>query len=158
MFQRLLEDIQPILWEKAGKHYCGGGLGGGVDFHSASLLLARLRSKAKPAQAGVLLNVLTAGYWTAQRRHECGLERSDICDRCHGAVETPLHRFYQCPCNSDISSADQQRAEEAEDQGDDDELRPQALQVRLARDPVGETAHLQQDAETDLQAGRFEGF
>ena len=158
MFQRLPEDIQPILWEKAGKHYCGGGLEGGVDFHSASLLLARLRSKAKPAQAGVLLNVLTAGYWTAQRRHECGLERSDICDRCHGAVETPLHRFYQCPCNSDISSADQQRAEEAEDQEDEDELRPKGLQARLARDPVGETAHLQQDAETDLQAGRFEGF
>ena len=59
------------------------------------------------------------------------LRTERLCDRCHGAIETPLHRFYQCPCNNDISSADQQRAGEAEDHEEEDELRPKGPQARL---------------------------
>ena len=50
--------------------------------------------------------VFTASYHTEHRKHKINETVSPMCKRCGLAVETPLHLFYQCPCNAELSHID----------------------------------------------------
>eukprot|EP00959_Pyramimonas_sp_CCMP1952_P186296 3895634-Pyramimonas_sp.AAC.1 len=50
-----------------------------------------------------MVMVASGGIWNNQRKKQ-ELKRyqgTDICDRCNEEVETPLHRYWQCRCNTD---------------------------------------------------------
>jgi hypothetical protein len=79
----------------------------GADFTKALRHIAQLRRKGEYGNTGVLINILSAGYWTEERRRDCNLEPDGICKRCKSAVESPYHRFWQCPENYNIPKADE---------------------------------------------------
>lgn len=60
--------------------------------------LAKLAS-SDPRKHSVALLVATGALWPEARRVESGLSSDPLCQRCHRAVDSPLHMFWECePC------------------------------------------------------------
>ena len=99
---KLATDTKAWLWSKASLHYMGAGAEKGVDFSGVDRHIRRLGRRGLHGKARALKNLASAGYWTESRRKACGLNSDGLCPRCKGAEETPLHRFWECPCNEKI--------------------------------------------------------
>eukprot|EP00959_Pyramimonas_sp_CCMP1952_P342434 7174355-Pyramimonas_sp.AAC.1 len=52
----------------------------------------------------ILLTTTSGGFWTEARLHHAGYDTSaaGICVRCGEKMETPYHRFWECPMNEFI--------------------------------------------------------
>ena len=93
-----------ISWSKASLHYQGEGVQEGVDFTVLHRVLKKKSQDGEPEAAGMLRNMASAAFWTEKRLADAGYASgtSGLCPRCGACDETPLHRFWSCPCNSEV--------------------------------------------------------
>ena len=98
------QGLSRVLWRRAARHYCGGGLEAGADLTGVSQQLRRLRSKGKFEWFGAILTSVVGAQWPRTRLRDAGIELETIfCQRCGDQVEeTLLHRCWQCKANAEI--------------------------------------------------------
>ena len=106
----LLDDFTHTLqlqqWNTASRGYCGSGMEGGVDNFSYRRFLYQLEQLPHGKRLAELMMVIAVGCdWPAEWKRDEGYSESGLCPRCGNDVETPLHIYYTCPCNSDAASA-----------------------------------------------------
>ena len=98
----LKRDTERWLWKEAANHFNGSGLEEGADLVQARRHYNRLKKRGQHSLAGILLSVLSGGYWTNERKAAAFKGLSPLCPRCQKEPESALHRFWTCPCNADI--------------------------------------------------------
>ena len=86
------------------KHWSGGGAELGLNFQVVRTYWIQLLRKERYSDAGRLLCIATGACWPNARKTDFADGALDqyngICQRCLSSVETDLHRFWQCPHNS----------------------------------------------------------
>ena len=99
-------DLKIQIWQHASVSYCAKGLEHGApNFGPASKAYDKLIKQSMPDAAKALETIVTNRSWPGQRLmdEEVSVDDEHIkCARCGIAVETPLHRRWQCPANDHI--------------------------------------------------------
>ena len=98
------QGLSRMLWSRASKHYCGGGLVGGADLSGVSAQLRRLKRHGKHEWYGAILTTVTGAQWPRVRLSDAGIKvDTTLCQRCGDQLEeTMLHRCWQCSANRDV--------------------------------------------------------
>eukprot|EP00959_Pyramimonas_sp_CCMP1952_P093139 1949588-Pyramimonas_sp.AAC.1 len=78
------------------------------------MFLRKLEREGSFEAAGMIRNVLAAGFWTEDRLAKAGYESSTNgrCPRRGLEAETVAHRFWSCRCNDDIPDSAIDRSNE----------------------------------------------
>ncbi|CAK0841205.1 unnamed protein product [Prorocentrum cordatum] len=100
VLQDVEEDRRRQLWQSAASHLHGDDLVGGADFLHIGRELSKLEREARHAEWGTTLTVFSGGQRTRSRRADAGYAlEQEGCARRGCAVETLVHRIWQCPAN-----------------------------------------------------------
>eukprot|EP00969_Alexandrium_andersonii_P316986 14004179-Alexandrium_andersonii.AAC.1 len=102
----VFQSVHKQMWSRASSFFCGAGVQSGVDFVPVHRLANHYKDHGRNREFAMLVTVCSGGCWTAERRFEAGLCSSPVCPRCGNAVESMVHRYWQCPANEQVLQHD----------------------------------------------------
>ena len=104
----LREGLEADLWKHASGAHLGSGLEDGLPhFGPASTVYDKFVKQGKHVMARALEIIVTNRSWCGSRLLNAGIisEEEAKCKRCgQDTLETPHHRYYTCPANTDIEA------------------------------------------------------
>ena len=113
----IADSVARMIWSGASRYRNGEGLQEVPDLTGARRQINKLRKDGEHVLANAMTAVVTAGYWTAQRLIECGIETEPLCQDCGQEVEDDYHCFWGCSCIKFTDQAEKMRARAEKDAG-----------------------------------------
>ena len=105
LISALIKDMQQINLERAQFHHNGGGLQKGLNIHSSMHWHRSMKKADMYPRKCALESVMAVSTWTNARIHAITNHISAMCSRCHNAVDSDFHTYWECPCNADIEAS-----------------------------------------------------
>ena len=106
VLHRFEEDLEADIWKEASGARNGSGLENGAPhFGPAGKAHAKFTKRGEHKKAKAIELIVNNKVWTKHRLLEAGIitEHEANCDRCGEALETDLHRYYDCKANDSIN-------------------------------------------------------
>ena len=100
--EALAETIEDGLWRRAGKHYLGNGLAKGEPNLEPARRTRKHLVRYQRWNAVAALDAIVCGGCVHSGRYGCQI----MCHRGCGEIDTPMHRYWDCPRLADHASAE----------------------------------------------------